>query len=100
PVIFASALFANVFFFSQLLWSQMGKPAPGTNLLFQIIGDYNETLVDGATNVVNTGGLSYYMSPPTGLTNLALDPLRAAGYLGILVAFCAIFSLIWLEVGG
>ncbi len=28
------------------------------------------------------------------------DPLRAAGYLGILVAFCAVFSLVWLEVGG
>jgi protein transport protein SEC61 subunit alpha len=26
PVIFASALFANVYFFSQLLWSQMGAP--------------------------------------------------------------------------
>jgi preprotein translocase subunit SecY len=40
------------------------------------------------------------MSPPNGLTNVAIDPLQAAGYLGILVAFCAIFSLIWLEVGG
>ena len=30
----------------------------------------------------------------------ALDPLRAAAYLGILVVFCAVFSLIWLEVGG
>ena len=43
PVIFASALFANVYFFSQLLWSQLGQPAPGTNLFFQIIGDYNVT---------------------------------------------------------
>ncbi len=41
PVIFASALFANVYFFSQLLWSQFGRPAPGTNLFFQIIGDFN-----------------------------------------------------------
>ena len=41
PVIFASALFANVYFFSQLLWSTQGRPAPGKNLLFQIIGDFN-----------------------------------------------------------
>jgi preprotein translocase subunit SecY len=105
PVIFASALFANVFFFTQLLWSQFGQPAPGTNLFFQIFGDYNRTSVtntDGSisTNVVNVGGLAHYMSPPNGLTNVAIDPLQAAGYLGILVAFCAIFSLIWLEVGG
>ena len=96
PVIFASALFANVFFFSQLLWSQMGKPAPGTNLFFQIIGDYNQT----DNNVQAVGGLAYYVTPPSGLINVAADPLRAAAYLGILVAFCAVFSLIWLEVGG
>jgi len=28
------------------------------------------------------------------------DPIRAAGYLAILMAFCVIFSLTWLEVGG
>jgi preprotein translocase SecY subunit len=100
PVIFASALFANVFFFSQLLWTQFGEPAPGTNLFFQIFGDYQRTLVDGVQNVQNVGGLAHFMSPPTGLINVAVDPLRAVGYLGILVAFCAIFSLIWLEVGG
>lgn len=100
PVIFASALFANVFFFSQLLWSQFGKPAPGTNLFFQIIGDYNQTIVDGNPNVVSVGGLAHFMTPPNGVINVSLEPLRAAGYLGILVAFCAVFSLIWLEVGG
>ena len=43
PVIFASALFANVYFFSQLLWSTQGRPAPGHSLLFQIIGQFNVT---------------------------------------------------------
>ena len=96
PVIFASALFANVFFFSQLLWSQLGTPAPGTNLLFQIIGDYRRV----NDSVQTVGGLAYYVTPPNGILNVGLDPLRAAAYLGILVAFCAVFSLIWLEVGG
>lgn len=105
PVIFASALFANVFFFTQLLWTQFGRPAPGTNLFFQIFGDYNQTTVTSADgtisqNVVNVGGLAHFMSPPNGLIKVAADPLQAAGYLAILVAFCAIFSLIWLEVGG
>jgi preprotein translocase SecY subunit len=96
PVIFASALFANVFFFSQLLWSQMGAPAPGTNILFQIIGDYNRT----ESGVQAVGGLAYYLSPPNNVLNVAAEPVRAAVYLAILVAFCAVFSLIWLEVGG
>src|SRR3990172_847878 len=97
PVIFASALFANVFFFTQLIWSTQGQPPPRTNIFFQIIGDYNRT-ADG--NVQPIGGLAYFVTSPQSLQGVLNDPLRAAGYLGILVAFCAVFSLIWLEVGG
>jgi len=100
PVIFASALFANVYFFTQLLWSQLGQPAPGTNLFFQIIGDYNASVVNGTTNVVPVGGLAYLVTAPRNIIGVIADPLRAAAYLGILVVFCAVFSLIWLEVGG
>ncbi len=100
PVIFASALFANVYFFAQLLWSQFGQPPPGTNLFFQIIGDFNQTTSNGAVNVQPVGGLAYYVTAPSNIQIVALDPLRAAAYLAIVVAFCAVFSLIWLEVGG
>jgi preprotein translocase SecY subunit len=94
PVIFASALFANVFFFSQLLWSTQGRPAPGQNILLDIFGQYN------ATNNQPLGGLAYYLTPPNSVQSVAAEPIRAAVYLAILVAFCAVFSLIWLEVGG
>jgi preprotein translocase SecY subunit len=96
PVIFASALFANVYFFTQLLWTQMGAPAPGTNILFQIIGDYNRT----SSGIQPVGGLAYVVTPPNNIISVAAQPTRAAIYLAILVVFCAIFSLIWLEVGG
>ena len=96
PVIFASALFANLYFISQLIWSYSGAPSPGTNLFTDIIGTYKR--VDN--NTVPAGGLTYFTTAPQGLTNVAAEPLRAAVYLGILVAFCAVFSLIWLEVGG
>jgi protein transport protein SEC61 subunit alpha len=98
PVIFASALFANVYFFAQLLWSQLGRPAPGTNLLFQIIGDFKYNATSGSVQPV--GGITYLVTAPTNINQVLLDPLRAAAYLGIIVAFCAVFSLIWLEVGG
>jgi preprotein translocase SecY subunit len=98
PVIFASALFANVYFFGQLIWSQLGRPAPGTNLFFQIFGDFNWNQTSG--NVSPAGGLAYYVTAPRNIEAVGLDPLRAAAYLGIIVAFCAVFSLIWLEVGG
>jgi len=97
PVIFASALFANVYFFSQLLWSTQGRPHYGTNLFFQIIGDFNTT---SSGNIQPVGGLAYYVTAPMNIQQVAIDPLRAAGYLGVVVAFCAVFSLIWLEVGG
>jgi preprotein translocase subunit SecY/protein transport protein SEC61 subunit alpha len=96
PVIFASALFANVYFFTQLLWSTQGQPLPGTNILFQIVGDYNAT----EAGIQAVGGLAYFVTPPNTIQGVAAEPLRAAIYLAILVAFCAVFSLIWLEVGG
>jgi protein transport protein SEC61 subunit alpha len=98
PVIFASALFANVYFFSQLLWSQFGRPAPGTNLFFQIIGDYAYNATSQAVTTV--GGLAYYVTAPRNILGVIHAPLQAAAYLGIIIVFCAVFSLIWLEVGG
>ncbi len=94
PVIFASALFANVYFFSQLIWSTQGRPAPGQNFLLDLIGQYN------TTNNQPLGGLAYFVTPPNNITSVAAEPIRASVYLGILVVFCAVFSLIWLEVGG
>jgi preprotein translocase subunit SecY len=81
-----------------LLWSQFGRPAPGTNLFFQIIGDYSQNATSGAVETV--GGLAYYVTAPRNLQGVIAAPLQAAAYLGIIVVFCAVFSLIWLEVGG
>jgi protein transport protein SEC61 subunit alpha len=100
PVIFASALFANVYFFSQLIWGSQGRPLPGQNLFIDIIGSYKYVQSGNQTNVQPAGGLAYYVTPPNSVQGVAAEPMRALVYLGILVAFCAVFSLIWLEVGG
>jgi preprotein translocase subunit SecY/protein transport protein SEC61 subunit alpha len=98
PVIFASALFANVYFFAQLLWGTQGRPSPASSsLLFKIIGQFN---VSSSGTVSPVGGLAWLVTAPTNIEQVGAAPLRAAAYLGILVAFCAVFSLIWLEVGG
>jgi protein transport protein SEC61 subunit alpha len=98
PVIFASALFANVYFFSQLIWAQFNRPPPGTNIFFQIIGDYSYNATSGSITPV--GGLAYFVTPPRNIQGVIAAPVQAFVYLGIIIAFCAIFSLIWLEVGG
>ncbi|MEM2147503.1 MAG: preprotein translocase subunit SecY [Candidatus Bathyarchaeia archaeon] len=95
PVIFASALFANIYFFSYLLWSQ---PWGSSNFWVNLLGSYKLDSTSG--QYVPTGGLVYYVTSPGNLSNVMAEPLRAFGYLAILIAFCVIFSLTWLEVGG
>jgi preprotein translocase subunit SecY len=96
PVIFASALFANVYFFGQLIYSTSNQG--NKNFWLNLIGQYGTTATSNQTQPI--GGLVYYVTAPHSLQNVGADPIRAAVYLGILVAFCAVFSLIWLEVGG
>jgi len=94
PVIFAAALFANVYFFSQILWSSYN---PGnTNFFLNLLGMYKT--VD--QQVVPVGGLVYYVISPRNLSEVASDPARALIFTGIMVAFCIVFSITWLEVGG
>jgi len=91
PVIFASALFANIYFFSYLLWNW-----DRNNPWIRLLGYYESR--EG--QYVPAGGLVYYVTSPGNLTNVINEPLRALGYLVILIVFCVIFSLTWLEVGG
>ena len=102
PVIFASALFANVYFFSQLLWSSYHQPVPGQNPWLDLLGQFSAVRdTSGTITGYNpSGGLVYFVTAPRSLTAAAGDPLRSLVYLGILVAFCVVFSLTWLEVGG
>jgi preprotein translocase SecY subunit len=100
PVIFASALFANVYFFSQLFWSMNGQPTPGRNFWLDLLGQYQWVGTSPNQTLQPIGGLVYYVTAPRNLINVMDAPLRASVYLGILIVFCVVFSLTWLEVGG
>jgi preprotein translocase SecY subunit len=100
PVIFASALFANVYFFSQLLWSTNGRPNPGQNFWLDLLGQYQQVGTGNEARIESVGGLVHYVTAPRHFVEAIADPARALGYLGILIAFCVVFSLTWLEVGG
>jgi preprotein translocase SecY subunit len=89
PVIFASALFANVYVFAQLLQSQFPN-----NFLINFLGTF------GGEGGAPTGGLAYYVTAPRTLAQVGADPLRALAFTGIMVAFAVVFSITWLEVGG
>jgi len=102
PVIFASALFANVYFFSQIFWSMNGQPSPGQNFWLDLLGKFEWITPEGGgqQSLQPVGGFVYYVLSPRSFTNFLEDPLKAFIYLGILIAFCVVFSLTWLEVGG
>jgi preprotein translocase subunit SecY len=61
-----------------------------------MFGMYNQT----AQGTVPIGGLSYYVTSPASLSGVMADPVKALVYLFIVVGFCIIFSITWLEIGG
>jgi len=97
PVIFASALFANVYFISQILWTNFNRSPPNQNFWLNLLGTYNQ---ETGKQPTPTGGLVYYVLGPRTLSDVLADPVRAVVYTGIMVSFCVVFSLTWLEVGG
>jgi preprotein translocase SecY subunit len=102
PVIFASALFANVYLFSQIFWNNYNQN--NSNFWLNLLGQYRTvtsgTGTSATTSIVPSGGLVYYVTAPHSLQQVMGDPGQAFVYLGILTVFCIIFSLTWLEVGG
>ncbi|RLI06900.1 preprotein translocase subunit SecY, partial [Candidatus Bathyarchaeota archaeon] len=94
PVIFSSALFANIYFFSQILWRKYNQ---GHQIFWlDLLGWFEES--DG--NVRPAGGLVYYLAAPRGVAEVMENPLRAVIYLIIMVVACGLFARLWLEVGG
>lgn len=91
PVIFAAALFGNVYFISQIIWARLNPS--NTNFWLNLIGRFKAA---GQPE----GGLVYYVIPPRSFEAVLQDPLRALIYAGILIATCAFFAVTWVEVGG
>ncbi|MFB3048120.1 MAG: preprotein translocase subunit SecY [Nitrosopumilaceae archaeon] len=93
PVILASALTANVVFIGQMLWANM-NPA-NNNMFMNFLVQFDPT--SPSTPI---GGLVYYMTPPRGLDVVALDPMRAVGYIIFMIIIVVIFGKLWVELGG
>jgi len=77
PIILQTALVSNLYFFSQLLYKKFGG-----NILVNMLGQWEE-MQNGRT--VPIGGLSYYVSPPPTLADVASDPFRALFYIAFIL---------------
>jgi preprotein translocase subunit SecY len=103
PVIFATALFANI-----QLWAFLAKDTP----LAPLLGVYNEVSTQEGTKYELVGGLAYFLSPPSLLKDISLvlsgnpptsllpDFIRAAVYIALLTLASIFFGLLWVEVAG
>ena len=93
PIILQSALVSNLYFISQLLYKRYGG-----NFFIQLFGRWHESESNG--QLIPTGGLVYYISPPTSLADVAANPLHAIFYVTFMLSACALFSKTWIEVAG
>jgi preprotein translocase SecY subunit len=94
PVIFAAALFGNIYFISQIIWSRYNQG--NTSFWLNLLGKFTTS----GQQYQPTGGLVYYVVPPHNLPGVLADPVRAGVYALLLVVFCVFFATTWVEVGG
>ena len=94
PVILAYALFANFQLIGQLVWTRYNSD--NSSFFLNMFGMYNQTS-QGSTPI---GGLAYYVTSPGSLSGVAADPVKALVYLLIVMSFCVVFSITWLDIGG
>ncbi len=94
PVIFAAALFGNIYFISQLIWSRYNQS--GTDFWLNLLGVFQAS----GQRYEPIRGLAYYVVSPRNLENVMQDPIRALVYAGLMMTICVFFSTTWIEVGG
>ncbi|MCW4049248.1 MAG: preprotein translocase subunit SecY [Candidatus Bathyarchaeota archaeon] len=95
PVILAYAMFANFQLVGQFVWTRWNTD--NSSFFLNMFGMYNRTANGGTVPI---GGLAYYTSSPGSISGVMADPIKAVIYLIIVVSFCVLFSITWLEIGG
>ncbi len=103
PVIFAAALFGNVYFIGQLIFNRYnpGCSSTGVNFWLSLIpGCYEQQSAQQGGQLIPSKGLAYYTFAPRSLSIVLGDPVRAAVYMAIFVLACVFFAVTWVEVGG
>jgi len=95
PVILSSALSANIYLWSKILWSNFNQN--NENFWLSLLGTYDPT---GSEPI---GGLALYVIPPRSIDVILADPgglVRAIVYVVLMVMMSVLFAKVWIEVGG
>jgi len=83
---------SHLYFFSQLLYKRFP-----TNILVQLLGRWQDVDGPGGSQNIAVGGLAYYVSPPSSLSEIVTDPVHALFYFAFILTACALFSKTWID---
>mmetsp|Transcript_21571 Transcript_21571/g.40293 ORF Transcript_21571/g.40293 Transcript_21571/m.40293 type:complete len:475 (-) Transcript_21571:1270-2694(-) len=92
PIILQTAMVSNLYFLSQVLYRKFSH-----NILVRMLGTWKSE-AGGQSKPV--GGLAYYISPPSGLSEVFTDPIHAVIYFAFIIAACGVFSRTWIDISG
>ena len=93
PIILQTALVANLYFVSQLIYKRFKG-----NFLVRLLGTWQEHEAGGQSYPV--GGLAYYISPLREISELITDPVHSLFYITFVLLICSWFSRLWVDVSG
>ncbi|MCK5390247.1 MAG: hypothetical protein KAJ36_07140, partial [Candidatus Thorarchaeota archaeon] len=97
--ILAQALYANILFFGQMIWSSFNRD--NNNPFLSWIGTFHKDEASG--RMLADQGLARYITPPQGIFNLLLESdgvLHVIIYSSLMVLLCWGFSKIWVDISG
>ena len=98
PVILAQALYANILFFGQIIYTNWNSDR--SNPFLNILGTFHQE--EGSTRMIADGGLARYITPPQGLLVFqeADGWLHVIIYALLMILLCWGFSVIWVDISG
>ena len=100
PVILAQALYANILFFGQMIFTNFNSDK--SNPFLSWIGTFYRD--SGSGRMIADGGLAKYITPPQGLFalfNEGVDGwLHVAVYASLMILLCWGFSKVWVDISG
>ncbi len=99
PVILAQALYANILFFGQMIWSSFNSNSD--NPFLNWIGTFHKDEASG--RMIADFGLARYITPPQGIFNLLTQGdmwIHVLVYSSLMILLCWGFSKVWVDISG
>ena len=99
PVILAQALYANILFFGQMIWSSFNSD--NNNPFLGWLGTFHKDTETG--RMIADSGLARYITPPQGIFSLIYEGdgwIHVIVYASLMILLCWGFSKVWVDISG